>query len=402
MTAPALHATLHGEPLLFDLARYEATLAPWAEHPSRSRGRAVPESGDGRTPHQRDRDRIVHATAFRRLRHKTQVFVAHEGDHYRTRLTHTLEVAQVARSIARALRLNEDLAEAVALAHDLGHPPFGHAGEAALDERMEGHGGFDHNVQSLRVVTDLERRYLGRDGLNLTWETLEGLAKHNGPTDAPHPVVAALGLPPAMGADRHASLEAQVAAIADDIAYNAHDIDDGLRAGLFDFAELSDLPRMRPLLDGLDPDHRRSVYELMRRQITMMIRDVTHEAVRRLTALGPRVADDVRAADRPVIAFSGECRLYDAEVRGFLTERVYRHRDVAQVMARARDTLGGLFDRLVADPALLPPEWRDECAGAEEGAEEGARHRTVADYIAGMTDTYAGEAHARLCGTAAV
>ena len=394
MTAP----TLHGEPLLFDLARHEATLAPWAERPSRSQGRVVPEDEDGRTPHQRDRDRIVHATAFRRLRHKTQVFVAHEGDHYRTRLTHTLEVAQVARSIARALRLNEDLTEAIALAHDLGHPPFGHAGEAALDERMERHGGFDHNVQSLRVVTDLERRYLGRDGLNLTHETLEGLAKHNGPTDRPHPVVASLGLPDAMGPHRHASLEAQVAAIADDIAYNAHDIDDGLRAGLFDFAELSDLPRMRPLLDGLDPAHRRSVYELMRRQITMMILDVTGEAVLRLTALAPRSADDVRAAGGPVVAFSTDCAAYDAEVRGFLTNRVYRHPDVAAVMARARGTLGGLFDRLVADPALLPAEWRAECDGAGEGADGDRRHRTVADYIAGMTDTYASAAHARLCG----
>lgn len=390
MTAPTPVPTLHGEPLTFDLARYEATLAPWAEHPSASRGRLRPEGGDGRTPHQRDRDRIVHATAFRRLRHKTQVFVAHEGDHYRTRLTHTLEVAQVARSIARALRLNEDLAEAVALAHDLGHPPFGHAGEAALDERMAAHGGFDHNVQSLRVVTDLERRYLARDGLNLTVETLEGLAKHNGPTHTPHPVVASLGLPPAMRPSRHASLEAQVAAIADDIAYNAHDIDDGLRAGLFDLSELAALPRMAPLLDGLDLANRRSVYELMRRQITMMIRDVTDEAVRRLTAIAPTGADDVRGADRPVIAFSGECAAYDAEVRGFLTARVYHHPGVASVMGRAKETLGGLFDRLVAAPDLLPAEWRDGCTDGTE--------RVVADYIAGMTDTFAASEHARLCG----
>ena len=390
--------TLHGEPLLFDLARYEATLAPWAERPSASRGRPVPEPTDGRTPHQRDRDRIVHATAFRRLRHKTQVFVAHEGDHYRTRLTHTLEVAQIARSIARALRLNEDLAEAVALAHDLGHPPFGHAGEAALDERMRDHGGFDHNVQSLRVVTTLERRYLGRDGLNLTFETLEGLAKHNGPSDAPHPVVAALlaapGLPAAMAPGRHASLEAQVAALADDIAYNAHDIDDGLRAGLFGFAELHDLPRMRPLLDGLDPDHRRSVYELMRRQITMMIGDVTREAVARLTALAPRGPDDVRAADRATIAFSGAGRAYDAELRAFLTARVYRHPDVAAVAGRARATLDALFDALAARPDLMPAEWREGYAAAGEGG----RARTVADYVAGMTDTYAQEAHGRLRG----
>ena len=378
--------TLHGEPILFDLARYEATLAPWAEHPSASRGRIVPEPDDGRTPHQRDRDRIVHATAFRRLRHKTQVFVAHEGDHYRTRLTHTLEVAQIARSIARALRLNEDLTEAIALAHDLGHPPFGHAGEAALDELMTGEGGFDHNVQSLRVVLDLERRYLSRDGLNLTFETLEGLAKHNGPTREPHPVIASLPLPVALGPNRYASLEAQVAAIADDIAYNAHDIDDGLRAGLFAFSELSGLGRLRPLLDGLDPDHRRSIYELMRRQITMMIHDVTGEAVRRLRTLRPQSPDDVRAADAPVIAFSPSCRAYDREVRAFLTERVYRHPDVASVTDRARDTLRDIFRRLDGERSLLPAEWR---------AEEPTR-RTIADYIAGMTDTYATSARGRL------
>ena len=378
--------TLHGEPLLFDLDLYEATLAPWAEHPSRSRGRVVPEEGDGRTPHQRDRDRIVHATAFRRLRHKTQVFVAHEGDHYRTRLTHTLEVAQIARSIARALRLNEDLTEAIALAHDLGHPPFGHAGEAALDELMAGEGGFDHNVQSLRVVTELERRYLARDGLNVTLETLEGLAKHNGPTEEPHPVVAAIPFPSAMAPDRHASLEAQVAAISDDIAYNAHDIDDGLRAGLFRFSDLSDLDCLKPLLDGLDPTHRRSIYELMRRQITMMIRDVIAETVHRISDAAPGEPDDVRAASRPLVAFSESCRSYDRELRAFLTERVYRHPDVAVVMARARGTLRGVFAALDAEPCRLPEEWR---------AVPPSR-RTIADYIAGMTDTYADEARARL------
>ena len=377
--------------ILFDAARWEAALAPWAERPSRSLGRPRPEARDERTPHQRDRDRIIHATAFRRLRHKTQVFVAHEGDHYRTRLTHSLEVAQVARSIARALRLNEDLTEAIALAHDLGHPPFGHAGERALDLRMEGFGGFDHNVQSLRVVTELERRYLDHDGLNLTWETLEGLAKHHGAADDPHPVVVALDLPARMAPDRQASLEAQVAAISDDIAYNAHDIDDGLRAGMFTFDDLRAVAPMEPLLRGLSDDEPRSVFELTRRQITMMVRDVVQETAQAIAAHQPASSDDVRGAKAPFVRFSNACQAYDAALRAFLWDRVYGAASVLRTMEAAERMLGALFDAYVADPSRMSAEWASAAAGAPA-----RRRRVVTDYIAGMTDTYARERFAAL------
>ena len=380
--------------VLFDPAAYESVLGSWACRPSLSHGRPLREDGDERTPHQRDRDRIIHASAFRRLKHKTQVFVAHEGDHYRTRLTHSLEVAQVARSIARALRLNEDLTEAIALAHDLGHPPFGHAGERALDECMAGRGGFDHNVQSLRVVLELERRYVACDGLNLTWETLEGLAKHNGATDAPHAVVASLSWPTSLRPDRQASLEAQVAAIADDIAYNAHDIDDGLRAGLFSFSELRNIKPMRPLLEGLDEGDPRSVYELMRRQITLMVRDVIATTAHAIRTHAPEGPDDVRDAASPWVAFSDACRAYDREVRSFLWGRVYAHERVASRMKAAREEVAALFSHLLRHPGDLPTEWR---ALADE---RGDAARTVADYIAGMTDTYASSRLAALSGDA--
>ena len=389
--------TSGGVPILFDAERWEASLAPWAERPSRSLGRPLRESGDERTPHQRDRDRIIHASSFRRLRHKTQVFVAHEGDHYRTRLTHSLEVAQVARSIARALRLNEDLSEAIALAHDLGHPPFGHAGERALHRRMEAFGGFDHNVQSLRVVTDLERRYLGHDGLNLTWETLEGLAKHNGAVDEPHPVVVSCNLPGSVGPALQASLEAQVAALADDIAYNAHDIDDGLRAGLFTFADLRGIAPMASLLDGLSDDVPRSVFELMRRQITMMVRDVVSETARAIERHEPASPADVRASGEPFVRFSEGCRLYDRALRDFLWERVYGSSDVLRTMEAAERMLGALFDRYVVDPTLMGGDWR---AAALAAPDDRRRHRVVTDYIAGMTDTYARERYAALPGDA--
>ena len=378
------------EPILFDAARFDAVVAPWGERPGASRGRLLPHEIDERTPHQRDRDRIIHATAFRRLKHKTQVFIAHEGDHFRTRLTHSLEVAQIARSIARALRLNEDLTEAVALAHDLGHPPFGHAGEDALNASMASFGGFDHNVQSLRVVTELERRYLTHDGLNLTVETLEGLAKHGGPTRRPHAVVRSLALPAPLDSSHHGSLEAQVAAIADDIAYNAHDIDDGLRAGLFRFGELRDLAALHEPLADLSDHEPRSVYELMRRQITMMIRDVVHVTAANIETLSPTCADDVRRAARPIVAFSEDMRAYDAAVRSFLWERVYRSPTVAKAMERAQQIVAELFERLVADPERMGAEWMARCASKRDP------HRTVADYIAGMTDTYATTMHERL------
>ena len=384
----------HAEPIEFDPYRFDALVAPWGERPSGSRGRLLPSIGDGRTPHQRDRDRIIHATAFRRLKHKTQVFIAHEGDHFRTRLTHSLEVAQIARSIARALRLNEDLAEAIALAHDLGHPPFGHAGEDALDTKMAPFGGFDHNIQSLRVVTELERRYLAHDGLNLTVETLEGLAKHGGATMQPHPVIEALGLPEALSPAHHGSLEAQVAALADDIAYNAHDIDDGLRAGLFRFEELRTIEPMADLIADLSNDEPRAVYELMRRQITMMIRDVISVSVANIIEYAPQTPDDVRKAPAPFVAFSSEVQEYDRVVRAFLLKRVYTSAPVANAMDNAAQTISDLFNHLAADPSTMGPEWRARC----DRGDEARTMRTVADYIAGMTDTYALARYARLTG----
>ena len=362
-------------------------MGPWASLPSRSLGRPLGHATDERTPHQRDRDRIIHASAFRRLKHKTQVFIAHEGDHYRTRLTHSLEVAQIARSIARSLRLNEDLTEAIALAHDLGHPPFGHAGERALDECMAGEGGFDHNVQSLRVVLDLERRYREHDGLNLTWETLEGLAKHNGPTERPHAVIASLDWPPTLRPGLQASLEAQVAAIADDIAYNAHDLDDGLRAGLFGFDDLRALAPVAPLIEDLAADDPRSVYELMRRQITIMIRDVVSQTARTIAGRDGLHVEAVRDSRDPWVSFSPACVAYDDAVRSFLWDRVYSSAHVVQRTAHAADIVRDLFAAFVADPALLPNEWRGR-----------AKARTVADYIAGMTDTYAEQRHREIVG----
>ncbi len=308
--------------------------APYACDPARSRGRLVPEpESPTRTPFQRDRDRIIHSTAFRRLKHKTQVFIAHEGDHYRTRrLTHTIEVAQIARALARALRLDEDLAEAVALVHDFGHTPFGHTGEEALNDRMKAFGGFDHNAQSLRIVTKLEHRYADFDGLNLSWETLEGLVKHNGPllgAHAAHPD-AAVPLPILdfnerydLELTRFASLEAQCAAIADDIAYNAHDIDDGLRAGLLSLDALDEVPLTKRLLDlvrarypGLDPV--RTGHELVRRQITIMVEDVIEEAQRRLAVAKPQSVEDVHGQSHALVAFSDTMRTDEKVLKRFL------------------------------------------------------------------------------------
>ena len=391
MAGSSTEPMIGNERILFDPLEFERILAPWAARPSQSLGRPITEARDERTPHQRDRDRIIHSTAFRRLKHKTQVFVAHEGDHYRTRLTHTLEVAQITRSIARALRLNEDLAEAIALAHDLGHPPFGHAGERALDRNMVGEGGFDHNMQSLRVVTELETRTVDMMGLNLTWETLEGLAKHNGPPADPHPVIRSLNLPAALAPMQHASLEAQVAAIADDIAYNAHDIDDGLRAGLFDFAELAAVEPMRPLIADLSASRRGSINELMRRQITLLIRDVVRETTQRLVELQPTSAADIREANTACVSFSQGGQAYDDAIRAFLHERVYRHPLVAGVMGEAETMLTALFKTLVADPSHMAAEWRERFALAPARS----RSRVVTDYIAGMTDPFARQAFMR-------
>jgi len=374
--------------------------APYAADPRLSRGRAVPQPPSAtRTEFQRDRDRVLHSTAFRRLKHKTQVFIYHEGDHFRTRLTHTLEVAQIARSIARALGLDEDLAETVALAHDLGHAPFGHAGERALDARMAAYGGFDHNAQSLRVLTRLERRYAEFDGLNLTYEALEGVAKHNGPlvghelTPAIVEVAGRSGVP----LEGHASAEAQAAAIADDIAYDAHDVDDGLRAGLFRLDELREDPMLADILaevdaryPGLDDDRRG--HETVRRVITRLVEDAISESARRIEALAPADLEEVRAAPRALIGFSPAMAEAERGVKRLLTARMYRHAHVDRVMSAAAGVLSDLFDRYFADPEALPAEWARE---AGRGGET-SHARAVADFIAGMTDRYALTEHRRL------
>lgn len=379
--------------------------APYACNPWRSRGRLVPEpSSPTRSEFQRDRDRIIHSTAFRRLKHKTQVFVADEGDHFRTRLTHSIEVAQIARALARALKVDEDLAEGVALVHDFGHTPFGHTGEDALDELMKEYGGFDHNAQALRVVTRLERRYAEFDGLNLTWETLEGLVKHNGPLrgqgkDASIPgSILEYDAGHDLELSTFAALEAQAAAIADDIAYNTHDIDDGLRAGLLTHDMLQAVPfladllrRVRDRYPGLDKD--RTTHEMMRRQITSMVEDVIGVAQQRLASEKPQDAADIRAAGRPFVEFSPEFQQVDREIKAFLYGSLYRHPEVMRVREQAAVIVRDLFQAFLAEPRLMGGHfWADE---AEHLATEG-RARHVADYLAGMTDTYAIEAHRRL------
>jgi dGTPase len=370
--------------------------APYAVRASR--GRRYPEAEDPtRSPWQRDRDRIIHSRAFRRLQYKTQVFVFHEGDHFRTRLTHSIEVAQIARSLARRLALDEDLAEALALAHDLGHPPFGHAGEEALDGVMRPWGGFDHNAQSLKHVTLLERRYAGFDGLNLTWETLEGLAKHNGPVRRPPPALARYDAEHPLDLTTHASAEAQVAAIADDIAYNNHDLEDGIRARLFTVEEVAALPMpgealaaARALHPDMPPD--RAAPEMVRRVIAAMIQDVAGESERRLAQLRPTSVDDIRAASTPVVAFSEGMRAANATMREFLFERMYRHFRVNRAMQKSKRVVQMLFTLLHGGPQMLPDEWR--ARAAEAGTARTAE--VVGDYIAGMTDRYALEEHRRL------
>jgi dGTPase len=384
--------------------------APYASAPGRSRGRVHPEPvSPTRNAFRRDCDRIIHATAFRRLAYKTQVFVFHEGDHFRTRLTHTLEVGQIARSLARALGLDEDLAEALALAHDLGHPPFGHAGERALDRCLASCGGFDHNAQTLRVVTALERRYPAFDGLNLTWETLEGLVKHNGPLTlrdgSPIGRYLERGLPPAIRLYTKtqdlelwsfASAEAQVASISDDIAYDAHDIDDGLRASLFTLDDLASVPLVRDVLKRIrdespELDSSRLVHELVRRLITQMIEDVIAETGNRLRALAPRSADDVRHAATPVATFSPAMADADRAIKGFLYPRMYRHPRIMRIMGDAEAVVCALFERYAQKPHDLPAEW----AQIAEVGDDAARLRRIADFIAGMTDRYALGEHQR-------
>lgn len=370
--------------------------APYAVRTTRGRLHAEPED-DSRTPWQRDRDRIIHSRAFRRLQYKTQVFVFHEGDHFRTRLTHSIEVAQIARSLARRLRLDEDLAEALALAHDLGHPPFGHAGEEALDGLMRSHGGFDHNAQSLKHVTQLELRYAGFDGLNLSWETLEGLAKHNGPVRRPAPYLARYNAVQDLELGTHASAEAQVAALADDIAYNNHDLEDGLRAGLFTVEEVASMALPRQALAEARAAHPdlpadRAAPEMVRRVIGAMIRDVGEETERRLATLSPASVEAIRAAPQPVVAFGPAMREANAEMREFLFERMYRHFRVNRATQKSKRVVQILFQLLHGGPQMLPEPWRARAgeAGSPQAAE------TVGDYIAGMTDRYALEEYRRL------
>jgi dGTPase len=350
-----------------------------------------------RSAFQRDRDRIIHSAAFRRLKYKTQVFVYHEGDYYRTRLTHSLEVAQIARTVARALGLDEDLAEALALAHDLGHTPFGHSGEEALDAAMRDFGGFDHNDQTLRILTHLEHRYAEFDGLNLAWETLEGVVKHNGPVKNPPPWIKEYNAKHDLELGTFAGAEAQVAALADDIAYNNHDIDDGLRAGLFDLDDLKPLPLVGPVIAGLlarypGLERGRLVHETVRALIGAMVEDLLAETGRRLAAAAPRSAEDIRRLGQPVVAFSTAMRENDRALKKFLFDRMYRHEKVNRMTAHARVVVRQLFDLFLGDPGRLPGEWRQQTKGPGDPVTA----RVVADYVAGMTDRYALDEHKRL------
>ncbi len=385
----------------------------YACDPDRSRGRLFDEPpSKTRSPFRRDCDRVIHSTAFRRLKHKTQVFVFHEGDHYRTRLTHTLEVAQIARALARQLGLDEDLTETLALAHDLGHPPFGHAGERALDSCLQAHGGFDHNAQTLRVVSSLEHRYPDFDGLNLTWESLEGIVKHNGPlTDKAGKPVGRYrdrGVP--LGISEYdrlydlelwsfASLEAQVAAIADDIAYDAHDIDDGLRAGLFTVDDLKVMPLTSGMIADIarrypDLDDGRRGAELVRELIAYLIAAVFAESRRRLDAAELKCADDVRNQGRTLIAFPPDAAQAEAAIKAFLKERMYRHPRVMRVMGEAESILFELFARYQRSRHDLPPEWLPP--QGEDAESETGRARRIGNFIAGMTDRFALTEHQRL------
>jgi dGTPase len=388
-----------------------SSLASYAAHSNQSRGRVVAEpDAPSRSAFARDRDRIIHSSAFRRLKHKTQVFVFHEGDHYRTRLTHSIEVAQVARTIARALRLDEDLTEALALAHDLGHTPFGHAGERELDNLMKAYGGFDHNAQTLRIVTKLERRYAAFDGLNLTWETLEGLVKHNGPLidGEGHAMghYSETGLPAAIieYAEVHdlklssfASAEAQVAAVSDDIAYNAHDLDDGLRAKLFNIIDLGDIPLVGQALGEVlaaypNLDSNRVIHETVRRLISAMVADVLGEGQKNIAKSHVKTSDAVRELGKPLIQFSDQMRENNRVLQGFLTQKMYRHERVMDIMERAQRVIRDLFDAFMNDEKLLPADWRED----HPISDQSRYARQVCDFIAGMTDRYALDQHKRL------
>ena len=385
---------------------FPAPLAPYAVRAEESRGRLFPEPESAtRTAFQRDRDRVIHAVAFRRLKHKTQVFISHEGDHFRTRLTHSLEVAQIARTLARSLQLDEDLAECMALAHDLGHPPFGHTGEDVLKECMAPFDGFDHNAQTLRLLTKLERRHAAFDGLNLTWETLEGVVKHNGPlTGSLARDQAALPAAIVEYAAQHdlwlgtyPSLEAQIAGIADDIAYNNHDVDDGLRAQLFSFDEARELPLVGEALRRAETRYPEApsdilIAEAVSDLIGAMVTDVLAETKARLQTISPQGADAVRLAGKPLCGFSPKM---DADLQGlrrFLHENMYRHYKVNRARSQAKRIVKSLFELFFSEPETLPPEWR----ARYEDADEARLARVVCDYIAGMTDRYAMREYRRL------
>lgn len=381
-----------------------ANLAAYAAHPTGSRGRLYPETISAhRSPFQRDRDRIIHSSAFRRLKHKTQVFVEHEGDYYRTRLTHSIEVAQIARTISRTLHLNEDLSEAVALAHDLGHTPFGHTGEDTLAECMTDYGGFDHNAQALRIVTQLECHYAAFDGLNLTWETLEGIAKHNGPLiDSAE--AAKSHLPNAiieydaqhdLELHTQASAEAQVAALSDDIAYVNHDLHDGLQAGVFEIEDILGLPVISEAFQRVDRqwpnlEQTRRRHEALRRVFGVMVEDVLSETRRNLNHAKPESLSDLQGLDTPVVAFSESMTGDVATIKAFLFERMYRHYKVKRIRRKATRVVRDLFEIFLDDPGVLPDHWQEVVREAED---ELHRARVIADYIAGMTDRYALQEH---------
>ncbi len=380
-------------------------LAPYACDPAKTKGRLVAEAESStRTCFQRDRDRIIHSTAFRRMKHKTQVFVYHEGDHYRTRLTHSLEVAQIARSLSRSLGLDEDLAEALALAHDLGHPPFGHAGEDALSECMAEFGGFDHNVQTFRLLTKLEARYASFDGLNLCWETVDGLIKHNGPVSSGlmplYEIRVEAGQNEAfkdLSLAEFSSLEAQVAALSDDIAYNTHDIDDGLRAGAFAISELRDIPIVGHFIHSIEAEHpnleiTRLTHETTRRLISELVDDLLRETRSRLERNGIESCAQVRNHAEPLVALSDEMAALDRQLKDFLLNRVYRHYQVNRTTSQAKRIVEEIFDQFIQEPNTLPTIWFNLCD--DPGTPKTAR--IVCDYIAGMTDRFALKEHKRL------
>ncbi len=380
------------------MAHHTNNLASYACNPDKSRGRLYPESeSNARSPYQRDRDRIIHSAAFRRLEYKTQVFVNHEGDHYRTRLTHSLEVSQLARSMSRSLGLNEDLAEALALAHDLGHTPFGHAGEDALGEVMEPFGGFDHNAHTIKILTSLEHKYAEFDGLNLTWETLEGIAKHNGPLKNPPRELSEYNARHDLELGSYASGEAQISSLADDIAYNNHDIDDGLRAGLLTIVQLEEVEPVAKIFHEVqqkypDLDDPRLTHEAIRRLINRMVTDLVAQTHRNINEYKIKSVDDIRALGKPLVFFSPQMEETNRVLKKFLMKNMYRHYKVNRMASKAGRVVKDLFEFFVAEPECLPDAWRN--ITDESGSKKTAA--VVADFIAGMTDRFALDEYRRV------